>query len=241
MMKKVLIALFLLAPISAHAQSSKSAIVSDINTDFADNTSNAITAAMLRGVTTDMVSSYVDFITCTSSGGMVVWDNSSPNSTPRCITPGNPGQILQYQSNAASPAAWVSPSTAGQYQSATANKFLDAAGVFAAAAVSAITDGVTTFSTDWNTGFNFSASVTRTSTLPNPTNVKVGQTGCYFFTQGASTTGVISSYGTFWKFSGGVSPALSTTINYVDALCYFAKTTSFIWATMTNNVTAAAN
>lgn len=235
-MKKLLLVLFLLIPINAHAQLSKSAIVSDINTDFADNTSNAITAAMLRGITTDMVSSYVDFITCTSSGGMVIWDNSSPTSIPRCITPGNSGQILQYQSNAASPAAWVSPSTAAQFQSATANKFLDAAGVFAAGAVSAITDGVTTFSTDWNTGFNFSANVTRTSTLPNPSNLKVGQQGCYFFTQGASTTGSLSSYGTFWKFANGVSPTLTTSINAVDALCYIARTTSFIFGVMSNDI-----
>ena len=234
-MRKFIFALMLLAPISAHAQSSKAIVIGDINTNFPDNTSNLITAQDLRDVTTLMVSSYLDYITCQVAGGAITW--VSPGATPACVTPGSNGQILQYQSSSTSPIAWTSAATAGQFQSATANKFLDAAGIFAAAAVSAITGGVTTLSTDWNTGFNFSATVTGTSTLPNPSNPKAGQTGCYFFTQGSSTTGAISSFGTSWKWAQGVSPTLSTNVNQIDALCYIARATNFIFGTMSNNVT----
>ncbi len=233
-MKKLLLALFLLAPLNAHAQSTKAIVIDMIDTNFPDNTANLITAQDLRDVTTNMVSSYLDYITCTTAGGMITW--VTPGATPACVSPGSDGQILQYQSSSTSPITWASAATAGQFQSATANKFLDAAGVFAAASVSAITAGVTTFSTDWNTGFNFSANVTQTSTLPNPTNVKVGQTGCYFFTQGASTTGTISSYGSFWKFANGISPTLSTSPSAIDALCYVARTTSWIFGTLSSDI-----
>ncbi len=234
-MKKLLLALFLLAPLPAQAQSTKAIVIDMIDTNFPDNTANLITAQDLRDVTTNMVSSYIDYITCTTAGGMITW--VTPGAAPACVTPGSDGQILQYQSSSTSPIAWASAATAGQFQAAAANKFLDAAGVFSAASISPITGGVTTLNTDWNTGFNFSATITGTSTLPNPANPKAGQTGCYWFTQGSSTTGIISSYGTSWKWSNGISPTLSTNVNQVDAICYIAKATNFIFGIMSNNVT----
>ena len=91
-MKKLLVALsLLLSSISAQAQVAKSTIVSDINGLFADNTAGAITAGDLRYVTTEIVSSYVDWLSCTTSGGMIYYTVG----TPTCLLAGTQGQYLR--------------------------------------------------------------------------------------------------------------------------------------------------
>ena len=90
-MKKILAVLFaLLAPVSAQAQQSKATLQSSISTLFADNTSNAITAAMLRSVTSNIVSSYVDWLTCTTSGAMIYY----VGGTPTCLVAGTSSQVF---------------------------------------------------------------------------------------------------------------------------------------------------
>ena len=90
-MKKILIALLvLLSPFTAQAQQSKATLQSSINTLFADNTSNAITAAMLRSVTSNIVSSYVDWLTCTTSGAMIYY----VGGTPTCLSAVAAGSVL---------------------------------------------------------------------------------------------------------------------------------------------------
>lgn len=80
----------------ARAQVDKQSLVNNINTLFADNIVNAITAAQLRFITTEIVSSYVDFITCQSSGGLVYWTTTaSPTASPFCLPRGTAGQFLQ--------------------------------------------------------------------------------------------------------------------------------------------------
>jgi hypothetical protein len=97
--KKLLAALLLfVAPVAANAQSSKSTIVSSINTNFADNTSGAITAALLRSVTTTMVSSYVDYQTCGIQGGIIYY---ASGVSPTCLQPGTAGQFLRTYSTPA--------------------------------------------------------------------------------------------------------------------------------------------
>lgn len=55
-------------------------------------------------------------------------------------------------------------------------------------------------------------------TLANPTNMHTGNLQLVL-TQGASTTGTITSYGTFWKFAGGgTKPTYSTSTNAIDVL-----------------------
>lgn len=84
----VLLSLWLCAPV--YAQQSKSALTTEINTDFADNTTGAITAALVRTVTTDIVNSYVDWLTCTGTGGIIFYNAG----TPTCRTAGVDGQTL---------------------------------------------------------------------------------------------------------------------------------------------------
>lgn len=87
-----LIAITLALGAQAHAQQSKATIIGSINTEFADNTTGAITAADLRNVTTAIVSSYVDWLTCTTSGGMLYWNASA---APACLANGTAGQVLK--------------------------------------------------------------------------------------------------------------------------------------------------
>lgn len=86
----VLLSLWLCAPV--YAQQSKSALTTEINTDFADNTTGAITAALLRTVSTDIVNSYVDWLTCTGTGGIIYYSGG----TPTCRTAGVDGQVLVF-------------------------------------------------------------------------------------------------------------------------------------------------
>lgn len=90
-MKKLLAALICLAWLAspAYAQKTKAAITTEINTDFADNTSGAITPALLRAVVTDIVNSYLDMngagvFSCGTGGG---WIASLQTTSQTCITP----------------------------------------------------------------------------------------------------------------------------------------------------------
>lgn len=108
-MKKILAgfaALFLLAaPLPAQAQKTKAQMTTEINTNFADNTTNAITAALLRTTTIDIVNAYVDWVVCAAQGGLVYWDGSA-TPAPTCLTAGTSGQLLKTQGAGANP-IWV--------------------------------------------------------------------------------------------------------------------------------------
>lgn len=93
-MRKILLALVgasvLLSASPALAQKTKLQINNEITTFFPDNTVGAITPGKLRTVMSDIVASYVDWLSCTGSGGLVYWNTG----TPTCLAPGTPGQIL---------------------------------------------------------------------------------------------------------------------------------------------------
>jgi len=93
-MRKILLvvlgAALLLTASPALAQKSKLQLDNDIDTMFPDNTVGAITPGKLRTVTKDIVASYVDWLSCTGSGGLVYWSSG----TPTCLPPGSTGQIL---------------------------------------------------------------------------------------------------------------------------------------------------
>ena len=58
------------------------------------------------------------------------------------------------------------------------------------------------------------------STLNNPTNFKTGQRGIIYVQQSGAGTATITTWGSMWKFPGGVKPVLSTTPLIVDAISY---------------------
>ena len=102
MLRYLLLPLVLLLCSPAEAQKTKAQIQTEINSFFADNTTGQITPAKLRTVTTDLLNSYVDWLTCTGSGGLVYWSAG----TPTCLSAGTSGQMLKTNGGAAAP-SWA--------------------------------------------------------------------------------------------------------------------------------------
>jgi hypothetical protein len=130
--------------------------------------------------------------------------------------------------------------TVAQIYSGNAGTVLDSGNVFNSAGALVALSGTTSVSTNFNLGFNFSFTATTADnyTLNNPTNMKVGQTGCYFLTQPASGTLVTIAFGNQWYFAGGTAPALTATLGATDMLCYIVQTTSIVVGSMVNNIKA---
>lgn len=87
----------------AHAQSSKATLNTEITTNWPNNTTGAITPALLRSTVSDIVASYVDWLTCTSQGGILYWDVSA---APACLGASTSGYLLKTQGAGANP-VWV--------------------------------------------------------------------------------------------------------------------------------------
>ena len=89
--------------------------------------------------------------------------------------------------------------------------------------------GSTTATTtlDFSQGNNFSLTLDATITIANPTGVTTGQSGVIFIQEngtGAYTVG----WGTSWDFASATPPTLITTANALNALPYFARSTTSI-------------
>ena len=89
--------------------------------------------------------------------------------------------------------------------------------------------GSTTATTtlDFSQGNNFSLTLGATITIANPTGVTTGQSGVIFIQEngtGAYTVG----WGTSWDFASATAPTLITTANALNALPYFARSTTSI-------------
>ena len=112
----------------------------------------------------------------------------------------------------------------------------DAAQTFTAAqrgAISALTDGAT-ITPDFAASNNFSVTLAGNRTLANPTNLVVGQSGSIFIVQDGTGSRTLA-YGSFWDFTTGAAPALSTTAAAVDRIDYIVRTTGSIHAVFTGD------
>lgn len=117
-MRKILAALLWLSLIApAHAQQSKAALDTEIDTNWPNNTSGAITPALLRSTVKDIVASYVDWLTCTAQGSTLYWNSSG---TPSCLAPGTTGQFLKTNGAGADP-AWATFSLTASQLTMTSN------------------------------------------------------------------------------------------------------------------------
>ena len=89
-----------------------------------------------------------------------------------------------------------------------------------------LTDGAT-ITPDFTLGNNFHVTIAATRNLANPTGVTTGQSGVIFIQQDG-TGGYSLSYGTSWDFASATAPTLITTANALNALPYFARSTTSI-------------
>lgn len=101
-------------------------------------------------------------------------------------------------------------------------------------AISALTDG-TTITADFALANNFSVTLGGNRTLANPSNLTAGQSGAIFITQDGTGSRTLA-FGSYWDFSGGTAPTLTTTASAVDLLVYTVRSTTSIHAQLITNL-----
>lgn len=101
-------------------------------------------------------------------------------------------------------------------------------------AISVLTSA-STVTPDFAVANNFSLTLGQAVTLANPSNLTAGQSGAIFITQG-SVTAYTMAFGSYWDFSGGTAPSLSSTLPAVDCLVYTVRSTTSIHAQLITNL-----
>jgi Collagen triple helix repeat (20 copies) len=124
--------------------------------------------------------------------------------------------------------------TAANFRANTADKILDTDGVWAAAAEVTLTDAATV-AVDMSTFINAVVTLAGNRTLGQPSNVKVGQSGCIRIVQDATGSRTLA-YHADWEFEGAVVPTLSTAANTNDLLFYQVLASGRIFASLVKGV-----
>ena len=100
--------------------------------------------------------------------------------------------------------------------------------------ITTLTDGAT-ITPDFALNNSFTVTLGGNRTLANPTNLVAGQSGVIIINQDG-TGGRTLAYGTYWDFSGGTAPTLTTTASAVDMIAYFVVSTSRINCVFTGDL-----
>jgi hypothetical protein len=96
-----------------------------------------------------------------------------------------------------------------------------------------LTDG-STITPDFADANNYTVTLGGNRTLANPTNLTAGQSGSIFVVQDGTGSRTLA-YGSYWDFSGGTAPTLTTTANAIDRIDYVVRSTTSIHAVFTAN------
>jgi len=100
-------------------------------------------------------------------------------------------------------------------------------------ALGSVSAGTTTLNFASANNFSLTLPAGGTVTLATPANVSAGQSGAITITQNSSTAATVA-YGTAWKFAGG-APSISSTLDSVSVIGYYAESASRITATLLPN------
>ena len=100
--------------------------------------------------------------------------------------------------------------------------------------ITALTSAATV-TPDFAVANNFSLTLGHNATLANPSNLTAGQSGAIFITQGSGTAYTLA-YGSYWDFSGGTAPTVTSTLSAVDLLVYTVRSTTSIHAQLITNL-----
>lgn len=131
-------------------------------------------------------------------------------------------------------AAALTPATAAQYRSASADHPAYPSSAFAAAAIVDVAQAAT-ITLDLNGGLNFATTMTGNRTLGAPNNAKPGQSGVFEIVQDAAG-GRTLAFNAAWKFANGAVPTLSTAPNARDVLVFTAIAADRIVASVMKDV-----
>ena len=91
-----------------------------------------------------------------------------------------------------------------------------------------------TITLDFRTANNFSTTLTGACLFANPSNISAGQSGVLIITQDG-TGSRLGTFGSYWEFSDGTAPTLSTGANAVDVIAWFARSSTKISAQFIGN------
>lgn len=141
--------------------------------------------------------------------------------------------------------AWISVATFNQTTDAVTHidnvelayvVVTNAAQTFTAAqrgAISTLTDG-TTITPDFAVANNFTVTLGGNRTMANPTNLAAGQSGSIFIVQDGTGSRTLA-WGSYWDFTTGTAPTLTTTAGAIDRVDYIVRTTGSIHAVFTGD------
>lgn len=141
--------------------------------------------------------------------------------------------------------AWISVATFDQTTDAVTHidnvelayvVVTNAAQTFTAAqrgAISTLTDG-TTITPDFAVANNFTVTLGGNRTMANPTNLAAGQSGSIFIVQDGTGSRTLA-WGSYWDFTTGTAPTLTTTAGAIDRVDYIVRTTGSIHAVFTGD------
>jgi hypothetical protein len=124
----------------------------------------------------------------------------------------------------------VELSTAAEFRNDTADRALTGEIVWDAAAEVTLTDGAT-IAVDMATFINAIVTLGGNRTLGQPSNTKVGQSGCIRIVQDGTGSRTLA-YHADWKFAGGTDPVLTTTASAIDLLFYQVIAANVIYANL---------
>jgi len=120
--------------------------------------------------------------------------------------------------------------TAAEYRANSApTKMLTPGAVWGAAAGVTLTDAAGVYTPDFSAGLDFSISLFGAKTIANPTNTKNGQKGIILIVSGNSAAAI--TWGTAYKFPGGIKPVISAVPGAYDVLSYFVYSSTHIFCT----------
>ena len=91
-----------------------------------------------------------------------------------------------------------------------------------------------TITLDFKTGNNFTTTLTGNTTFANPTTLVAGQSGVIFIIQDG-TGGRTAAFESYWDFSDGTAPTLSTGADAVDMIAWIARSSTKISAQFVGN------
>lgn len=102
------------------------------------------------------------------------------------------------------------------------------------ASQTSLTSSSASIAIDFALNNDFTHTFTENTTLANPSNIVVGQSGAIFFTQHASSPKTLA-FGSYWDFAGGTAPAVTATNSARDTLFYHVRSTTQIEASLVKN------
>lgn len=183
--------------------------------------------------------SKIQAATTSNAGAVQLTDSTSSTSTTTAATP-NSVKSAYDLANAALPKSGGTMTGAITFaagQTISGYGALDTASTWTKGQrgeITALTDGAT-ITADFADSNNFSVTLGGNRTLANPSNLTAGQSGCIWITQDGTGSRTLA-YGSYWDFTGGTAPTLTTTASARDCLVYSVQSTTQITATLITNL-----